>query len=143
MWNPLDQFEIRYREAQIWFSTNKGMPHTSNKASDMEKSVALFCDKQRRYKKDGTLSDDKIKKMEALRSNWYWKIGDRFDDNYNKIIAWIKDNENTKPSEYSDDPHEKRLGQWLNSEKVKNKKKINAYKNEKLNIIDSLINTKK
>ncbi len=143
MWNPLDQFDVRYNEAKLWFATNKGMPHNSKKNNEEERNVASFCNTQRKYKKDGNLSDERIKKMEALRPIWYWNFEERFDDNYNKIITWIKDNKNASPSEYSNDPYEKRLKQWLNGEKVKNKKKINVYKNEKLNIIDSLINTKK
>lgn len=108
-WKKSDLFGNDYNILVKWVEENKRIP--SEKSKDIvEKRLGTWCSDRRKYKKKNKLDEEQIEKLNAI-PGWYWEKYDSFNDNYNKLVEWIKENKQM-PSQYSINPIEKQLGIW-------------------------------
>ena len=71
-WEKKDNFDKMLEQLIKWIEENKKIPSHGSK-NETEKKLGNWCTGQRREKKKGKLTDDKIKKIEKL-NGWYWSI---------------------------------------------------------------------
>ena len=116
-WEQEDPFDDHYAELKQYIEINNKLPSENSKDLH-EKQLGNWRANQRKYKKKGKLSDERIKQLELL-DGWYWEQ-DLFNDSYDELKQWIIINKKL-PSENSKDLHEKQLGNWC-SHKRKDKK---------------------
>jgi len=118
-WEQEDSFNGSYDELTQWMKIHKKLP-SSTSNDPLEKRLGVWCSTQRKNKKKGKLSNEKIKKLEKL-IGWIWEQKDHFDEWYDELKQWIK-NHKKLPYGKSNDPQEKQLGSWCSTQR-KNKKK--------------------
>jgi len=70
LWEKEDPWMINYNLLLELIFKNGKIPSTRS-TNYIEKKIATFCSTQRRNKKKGLLSDDKIKKLEGIEG-WFW-----------------------------------------------------------------------
>lgn len=130
-------FDENYEELKKWININKKIPSSCSK-NLVEKQFGQFCASQRQNKKNNNLDKHKIDQLNHLES-WYWdeyelKIK-TFNENYEKLIKWISEN-NKMPSYSSNDLTEKNLGSWCSRQRTNKKNnKLNDYEICKLETI--------
>ena len=135
-----DEWNNKYSELKKWVKINNKMP--SSKSKDLtEKILGIWCGRQRQYKKNGKLSNDRIKQLKKI-NGWYWsnesiiRNVSTFEDRYSELKKWIEKN-NRIPSQTPKDSTENLLGCWCNDQRQHKKDgKLPNDKIEKLNKLD-------
>jgi hypothetical protein len=94
-------------------------PSTHSKNAD-DKSLGEWQSDQRKYYKNKTLSEERVKALDAT-VGWVWE-STPFEDN---LVQWaaIYKKLGRYPSTRSKDPHDKRLGYWQSTQRELYKKK--------------------
>jgi superfamily II DNA or RNA helicase len=122
-WRKDDPFDKRYNELKEWINNNNRLPSSSS-GDQYEKSLGYWCSDRRKNKKQGKLSEYKIKKMKKI-PGWFWSDTTKivqiktFNERYNELKKWIRKNKKL-PKACSKDRIEKSLGYWC-SDRRKNK----------------------
>jgi superfamily II DNA or RNA helicase len=132
-WEKEDPFDEMCEQFDTWVNENGKMPSQYSK-DKTEKQFGNWASSRRQDKKKGSLTDDKIKKLELIKG-WFWSNDDLFDEMREQLDTWV--NKNGKiPSHGSKDKTEKQLGRWA-SHKRKEKKhgKLIEDKIKKLELI--------
>jgi superfamily II DNA or RNA helicase len=133
-WELDDPFNESYNKLKGWIEENKKIPSQTSK-NEQEKQLGIWCNSKRQNKKNGKLTEDKIKKLEEL-DEWYWELNDLFDDKYNELKKWIGKNKKL-PSMMSKDEQEKQIGSWCCSRRRdKKKNRLSENKIKKLEKLD-------
>jgi superfamily II DNA or RNA helicase len=118
-WKRSDNFDVVYEQINAWVNKYGKLPY--EKSNDKtEKQLGIWAGNVRKYKRNGSLTDDKIKKLNQIKG-WYWDRDDIFDAMYEQITAWVNIN-NKLPSHGSIDKTEKQLGIWASSKRQDKKK---------------------
>jgi superfamily II DNA or RNA helicase len=132
-WEKEDPFDEMCEQLDTWVNKNGKLP--SEKSKDKtEKQLGNWASSRRKDKKKGSLSDDKIKKLELIKG-WFWEKEDPFDEMCEQMNTW-NNTYNRIPSHGSKDKTEKQLGHWASHRRVDKKKgKLNADKIKKLELI--------
>jgi superfamily II DNA or RNA helicase len=120
-WSNDDLFDELCEQLDIWVHKYGKLPSSTSK-DKAEKQLGLWTCRKRQDKKQGCLTDDKIKKL-VLIKGWYWEKENKFDKIYEQLNAWVNIY-NKIPSAMSKDKTEKKLGNWTHHIRF-NKKKNN------------------
>jgi hypothetical protein len=131
-----DAFTTKYDECVKFVENHKKLP-SKRSSNEQEKALGYWVDRQRKNKKNNCkLTYEEIEKLEELEG-WYWDCnGSCFDENYNKLVKFVKDN-NKLPSNHSDIPEQKFLGNWFQHQRTNKKKnKLTDEQIKKLEKID-------
>ena len=137
-WEKEDFFDIKLNNVKEWIIKNKKYPSYSS-ADEDEKQLARWCTTQRIENKKNKLTNDKIHKIETI-PNWKWnenftKEVNIFDDQFNKLKEWIKNNKRL-PSKRSKNEEEAKLGSWCMNKKTS--KKNNKLDDEKIKLFETI-----
>ena len=132
-WEQEDPFDDHYDELKQWIVINKKLPFEKSK-DPQEKQLGNWCSHKRNDKKNGKLSDEKIKKIELL-DGWFWEQEDPFDDHYDELKQFIETNKKL-PSNMSKDFEEKQLGNWCSHKR--NDKKNGKLSDERIKQLEQL-----
>jgi effector-binding domain-containing protein len=71
-WGKEELFYKKYDELKEWIETNNKIPNSKSK-NIIESKLGKWCSRMRYYKRNNTLSEEKIKLLEEI-SGWYWEI---------------------------------------------------------------------
>ncbi len=98
-------WELFYKELQeyLW-AHNNNFPINSR--------LATWCSQQRANYKKGVLSTEKIKKLELLNFTWALQA-DKWNDNFNLLIQFLKTHNGKWPSQRSTNESEQVLANWM------------------------------
>jgi len=126
-------FNKKYEKVVQFVRENDRLPslNTLNKA---ETVMGYWCNDQRRKNKMGKLNEYKINKLNEL-PHWYWMVRftKMFDEEYEKVLKFIKENDRL-PCVFAIDKNEEKLGIWCENQREKNKNgKLKEYKINRLN----------
>lgn len=122
--NDKDDFDEKFKKLKDWNQKHNIIPSSKNTSDTTELELFKWINKIRIEYKINKLSDERIKKLEAL-SGWKWVNNQiSIDDRKIQLTNWINKN-NKLPSHGSKDPEEKLLGGWCQSKRI-------DYKNKKL-----------
>ena len=133
LWKKIDYFEFMFQKLNNFVNINGKFP-SINSSDENEIRLASWCYGIRERKKEGKLSDQRIKKLESIK-NWYWQDTSRhsnikFDKKVELLKNWINNPNNQRiPSEYSKNKEESYLGNIC-------KKLRSRYNNGKLTKIE-------
>lgn len=119
-WSLHDLWYSKFLELKEWVNLYNRIPSSTSK-NLIEKTLGLWCARQRVLYITNKLVETKIKILDTIRQ-WYWSPADMWKKIYLRVMKWIKMNNNKKPSETSTDPIEKSLAGWMKTQK---KKKVN------------------
>jgi superfamily II DNA or RNA helicase len=120
-WDKDDLFDEMCEQMDTWVNKNGKIP-SYGAIDKTEKQLGGWASNKRQEKKQGSLSNDKIKKLELIRG-WYWEKEDPFDEMCEHLDTWV--NKNGKiPAMMSKDKTEKQLGNWASNRRVDKKKGI-------------------
>jgi hypothetical protein len=104
------------------------------------KRVEMWCKQQRYYYKNGRLSSDKIKKLNAINFTWMPPGKVCWENHYNNVRKWIRKNKRL-PCRSSTDRKEKFYIMWLAKERSKiNKGKLSEERATKIESLCKIIN---
>jgi hypothetical protein len=113
---PNDSFSVRFNELSTWLETHNGeYPSTRIFQDNAEKSLADWIHTIRKERKKGTLSQDKIDKLDSLEFIWR-PNANRFQNNFNNLVTWLKTHNHIYPtgkSTLKTDPLEKSILNWM------------------------------
>jgi len=131
-------YEETYKDVKEWIQINNKIPSPKS-INRVEKQLGDWCSVRRQDKKNGKLSDDKIKMLELLLF-WYWgsakikrAVVKPFDEIYKEVKKWIDDN-GKLPMSNRNSEKEKQLSYWCGRQrKAKNKNKLSDDKIKMLN----------
>jgi uncharacterized Fe-S cluster-containing protein len=107
-------FNERYDDLKQWIYENNKIPCERSK-NTIEKSLGLFCSRQKQHKKQNKLTDEQIQKFEEI-NDWFWETENPFDKHCIDLKRWIEIN-NKMPSETSKDIIEKKLGNFCSHQR--------------------------
>ncbi len=131
-------WEETYKKLYNWTKLNDCLPQKQSK-NDEEKFIGSWCSHQRDKKKHNKLTEEEIKQLENIEM-WAWDLAKKnneetWNNNYNKLKEWIKQNDNI-PSSTSKDKYEYNLFLWCYKQK-NNKIKLNQ---ERILMLQNLSN---
>jgi hypothetical protein len=99
-----------------------------------EKQLCSWANSKRQDKKKGSLTDDKIWKLELIK-DWYWDRDNLFDEICEQFDIWVNTNGKI-PSTRSKDKTEKQLGHWATNRRIEKKKgSLSDHRIKKLELI--------
>jgi superfamily II DNA or RNA helicase len=132
-WKRSDSFDVVCEQLNAWVNIYDKIPSMNSK-DKTEKQLGNWASDQRKYKKKGSLADDKIKKLELI-DGWYWDRDDLFDETCEQLDTWV--NKYGKiPSDKSKDKTEKQFGKWASNRRTDKKiGKLDEDKIKKLELI--------
>jgi len=139
VWEKIDRWEYMYNELVNFVKINDKIPTTFAKDKHQQK-LGGFCSHLREYKKKGTLSDEKIKRLELI-PHWYWgsqekKVNKTLDESCDDLVKWIEAN-GRFPAQQAKNEIENRLGSFVSTQRQKKKKgKLDEKSIKKLESID-------
>jgi superfamily II DNA or RNA helicase len=112
-----------YNEVKKWYNNHNDQKPSITSKDNEEKRLGSWCTNQRTNKKKGKLDEDRIEQLKLI-VGWEWELDldAVWTNNYKEVKRWYDEHDGQKPSEYSKDNEEKRLGSWC-SDQRKNKKK--------------------
>jgi superfamily II DNA or RNA helicase len=124
------------REEVFEFIRNNDGKFPSTVSNDKEeKSLWVWCMKQRANKKKNKLSEDQIKSLEEI-TGWVWDADAVWQGRREELDKFLNNIVNL-PSQHSKDDKERSLGQWCMAQKAKYKNyKLKKYQIESLEKID-------
>lgn len=126
-----------FDEVIQWVVEHGDLPH-KNQNDPIELKLARWCENQRRCKKKGSLSDDKIKQLETI-PYWYWVESDydcrSFVIKYDELRVWIENHQKT-PSSTSLDPIVMKMGRFCGS--LRHQKKIGTLAQDKIDLLENI-----
>lgn len=130
-WERIENyFDEMYDKLNIWVNENNKLPSRSSD-SQHEKSLATWCDTQKRNYYHKRLPSDKIEKLEKI-NNWHWTKQDNFNKRYTELINWISIN-NKIPTQHEKKIVGKKLGIWCNRQRlIKRQNKLSKDKIKQL-----------
>jgi len=133
-------FDATFAELKEFVEKNGRIPTYGSKDL-VEKNLGAWCTSRRMNYKKGTLTKEKIKKLEQL-PGWYWpklntkRVTQTFDERFDDLKKWVDSNNGKIPSYGSDDKIEKRLGQWCGT--LRSKYKDNNLSADQINKIKTI-----
>ena len=121
----IETFDDMYAKVKKWITKHKRLPRRNNNDSE-EKTLNAWCCNKRNLKKRGKLTKIQINKLQQI-SLWSWgtkkiKTLKSFNERYDELVLWMKNNNNILPSQHSSDFVERALGQWCCDKKKQHKK---------------------
>ena len=127
-------WESIFHKLKEWIKVNNKLPLSESKNIE-ERSLGHWCVNQRRNKKENKLTEDRMNKLNTINL-WYWELDELWKNKCIEVKKWMEINKRM-PSEGSDDPIERSLKKWLNTQRLKGKNnKLSSYQIEQLNSID-------
>ena len=108
-----EMWKKRAEKVREWYEQRMRDPNTQSLDS-AEKSMGLWVSDQRKSKKRGELSDERIAILEAI-PGWAWKGWD-YDRTVKEFCA-LRARLGYNPSILSPNPIERRFGYWLSSQR--------------------------
>jgi hypothetical protein len=106
----------KFKAVKTFVQKNNKYPNNPSKDKE-EKNLGNWIANQKTFKKQGKITEDRIKMLEAL-PNWKWDTENKWMENYEKVKSFIADNAR-HPSVHSENNEEKTLGAWIASQKMK------------------------
>ena len=134
--NTKNSFDENFKNIKKWAKNNGNKIPSYASKDKHEKKMAMWCNLMKQQKKEHTISDYRIKKLETLK-NWLWICNNKFEEAIEKLKKWIKKNKKM-PKLCSDDDDEKYLAKWCSNKKYK-KNKLEKWKVKDLERIDGWI----
>jgi superfamily II DNA or RNA helicase len=133
-WDKNELFLGSYNEVKTWIELNKKIPSSSS-IDLIEKKYNIWCNTQRKLKREGKLNNDKIILLEKI-DDWFWdKFDEQFCNIHGEIAQWVKTH-NKFPSAVSKDPIEKKLYRWYHHRREDKKK--NQLSSEKISLLEQI-----
>ncbi len=136
--HKLAEWNKKYEEVIIWYE-NYGCLPKRNMRDEYEKALFYFTDRQKKFERDGNLSEYKMKKMELL-PGWSWivqkvVVRDDWDITFTELSKWIRAN-NKLPTLNVDNEIEKKLFEFC-SIQIENKlqNKLSTLQIQKLELL--------
>lgn len=105
--NLNEKWDCKLIELNKWVEINKKMPSEHSK-NLIEKSLGMWCSRQRKSKKNNKLSNSKIKKLNDIKE-WYWSLIGVWLEKYIAFKKWVKINKRIPSRAYSKRNKEKNL----------------------------------
>jgi hypothetical protein len=106
-------FDIKCEEIMVWMETHETLPYEDN-PDQLIRQMGRFCGIMRKSHRNGTLSQDKINKLEQIY-NWWWPDNiiqyQPFEIVAEELHQWVNQY-NYIPSKSATDPLEKYFGNW-------------------------------
>jgi predicted helicase len=89
-WSRDEFFDKTYDSLLHWVSKNNKLP-IECKRDKLENELGYWCKDRRKLYSKGSLTKEKIEKMEKI-PGWYWSKNYDFDENYKLLVDWIEEN---------------------------------------------------
>lgn len=152
IWNKVDSFTNMFMQVKQWVDTNDSLPVKSS-TNNSEYKLAAWCFRQRTIKKDGMLSNDKIKLLETIKY-WYWDLDTLLNNYYSSMKEWFEIHK-TPPKKKSTDTEEQKKAKMcryvknlndqglLDEDKIKHFESLNGWKWKTNYSFDNMYNTLK
>jgi superfamily II DNA or RNA helicase len=133
IWEMTDSFEYISEKFRDWVEINKRTPkHHSDDI--VEKKLSKWYQHRREDKRNGTLSQEKIKKLELIPL-WKWEEEDLFDKYFDDTNKFIEKYDKI-PSAMSENIHEQKLGRWC--ARQRKHKSENTLSKERIELLETL-----
>ena len=140
-WDLDELWNIKYNELVLWITNNNNKIPSNGATDETEKRLGSFASTQRACKKAGNIDDVKIKKLELI-NNWFWsddnvKVKKTWNESYNELVLWIKNNKNKLPKMNPENEIENYFGVFSCNQRIKKRNnKLSDDKIKKLEEID-------
>jgi superfamily II DNA or RNA helicase len=128
-------FDEFLNELKIWFNNNDKNP-SDHSENEIEKKLGQWCSRIRKDKKNGALSDEKIKLFKQF-NNWFWNQDDVFMEKYDNLKIWTINNKKI-PSHGSKNIIEKKLGKLCSG--LRSLKKKGKLSDDKIKLLEKIPN---
>ncbi len=136
--HKLEEWDKKYEDVIIWYENYGGLPKR-NMRDEYEKALFYFLDRQKKFEKDGNLSEYKMKKLELL-PGWSWivqkvVVRDEWDITFTELSKWIRAN-NKLPAFNINDEIEKKLFEFCSVQiESKLQNKLSVLQIQKLELL--------
>jgi superfamily II DNA or RNA helicase len=116
-------WEKRREEVVEFIRNNDGKFPSWSSENDKEKSLGIWCSKQRTNKKKNKLSEDQIKSLEEI-TGWKWEtdLDAVWQGKREEVVEFIRNNDGKFPSGSSKNDKDKSLGLWCMTQRTNKKK---------------------
>jgi superfamily II DNA or RNA helicase len=121
MYKRVDSWLVTYLEVKRWYNEHNGQKPSKHSKDNEEKRLGSWCGHQRKNKKKDQLDEDRIEQLELI-VGWEWDQDAVWTNNYDEVKRWYNEHDGQKPSPYSKDNEEKRLGLWCGTQRTNKKK---------------------
>ena len=128
IWEIVDSWQSKYDLVNVFVEINEKLPNKRS-LDENEKQIGFWCNTQRKTKKNGKMSQEKILLLEKI-SIWYWSdetkiIIKSLEERAEEYKKWVKDNDKLpcyyKFPENNNEKCETSLAEWAT--RVKKSKK--------------------
>ena len=134
-WDPVtDEFNRNIALMRKFVTDHDSLPSTAAKDAT-EKKLGIWCSTQRKAKKKGNISEERIKALDDI-PRWTFDIfADEFDRNIVLLREFITEHDRL-PSQTAKDVTERKLGTWCSRQRKEKKKE--TLPKEKIESLDGI-----
>ena len=134
IWKMVDDWNYKYNTLKEFVKTNNNKLPVEESKDATENRLGKWCSRQRLNKKNGKISNEKIKLLEEM-DGWIWSRDDLWDNRLLELKKWIVINKKM-PSQISKNIIEKSLGKWCDIQRQN--KKSGTISNKRINSLGEI-----